>query len=647
MNRARTVASFAICLFGAANVFAGVGDPQVRTDHPWYPGELACSNFERLFATQAEVYRRVVGVEPKTDQEKSLASWLWRNTHFWHGEEGAQDLWGRGFTSGGDLATREYWTGLFAHGFGLCGTTHAQWVAELNALLGNNRARAVGTAGHVSFEALLQGGPYGDGKWAMLDHDLSTVIFDPKGESLLSIAEIARDYRRLTDRRHAPERQHGWLVCGLHPGDGGVYAERTTALYLSGYSGPPPIVHLRRGESMRRYLEPGLDDGKTFVFWGRNYNTQGVPGPERSRTWVNQPDKMRGSREGTSHRDGQARFANAVYTYEPDFRSGDYREGVIEESGERVVFEFYAPYIIAATPPNDKPWGIYDPGCRNGLVVEGRGGCGVFLSTDQGASWSDCGRLDGRLDLTDLAKGRRQYWLRLDAGAMKLADAALRITTVCQANASIIPRLTDGGCEVVFASSGQAILSAGPNLPQAQPHVVQGGFGTPNVTLEIASPRGEPATALYAAAHVLSSNPPDPAVEYFIDCSTDGGKSWKPILRDWKITRRGDEPKDFWSQSFCWGSAPLDQVNGPIQVRFHNTGRKSYARAEAHLTYRTAQSDRADVTFAWTDDTGDHEASHTFTGEPGREEAWRIETGRNVKTRWVEYRCASRLPRGT
>ena len=21
--------------------FAGVGDPQVRTDHPWYPGELS------------------------------------------------------------------------------------------------------------------------------------------------------------------------------------------------------------------------------------------------------------------------------------------------------------------------------------------------------------------------------------------------------------------------------------------------------------------------------------------------------------------------------------------------------------------------------------------------------------------------------
>src|ERR1700692_2030725 len=108
-----------------APVGAGVGDPQVRTDHPWYPGELACSTFERLFVTQAGQYQHTVGVEPKTDEEKALASWFWRNTHYAHGEEGTEDLWGAGFREG-DLRTREYWTGLFADGFGLCGKTHSQ-----------------------------------------------------------------------------------------------------------------------------------------------------------------------------------------------------------------------------------------------------------------------------------------------------------------------------------------------------------------------------------------------------------------------------------------------------------------------------------------------------------------------------------------
>src|SRR5437762_3119705 len=77
---------------------ADVGDPQLRTDHPWYPGELGCSTLERLFATQAELYQRVAGVRPTTDEQKALASWLWRNTHYAHGEEGVEDLWDQGFT---------------------------------------------------------------------------------------------------------------------------------------------------------------------------------------------------------------------------------------------------------------------------------------------------------------------------------------------------------------------------------------------------------------------------------------------------------------------------------------------------------------------------------------------------------------------
>src|SRR5258708_4201408 len=106
------------------------GGPQVGTDHPWYPGGLACSTFERLFAPQAEHYRRVVGVGPTTDEQKALAAWFWRNTHYFHAEDGRQDLFGKGFAHA-DNWTREYWTGLFGFGFALCGTTHAQWSAEM------------------------------------------------------------------------------------------------------------------------------------------------------------------------------------------------------------------------------------------------------------------------------------------------------------------------------------------------------------------------------------------------------------------------------------------------------------------------------------------------------------------------------------
>src|SRR5262249_42703067 len=217
------------------------------------------------------------------------------------------------------------------------------------------------------------------------------VIFNADGKALLSIPEVQSDWKRLTDRKFSPQKQQGWLVCGLHPGDGGVYQRYEVAEYLAGYSGPPPMVHLRRGETLRRYLQPGLEDGKTFVFWGRNYNTGGVPGLERSHTWVNQPEKMHGSRDGGGYRPGQARFGNAVYTYKPDFSTKEYGEGLVDEAQDRVTFEFQSPYIIGATPASAKPWGIYEPGCRNGLVLRGKVTCSVSVSVDRGATWQDCG----------------------------------------------------------------------------------------------------------------------------------------------------------------------------------------------------------------------------------------------------------------
>src|SRR6516225_7247591 len=89
-------------LLAARSLGADTGDPQLKTDHPWYPGELSCSTFERLFATQAELYKRVTGRDVKTDEDKALASWLWRNTHYWHGTEGIEDLWGKGWSFHGD-----------------------------------------------------------------------------------------------------------------------------------------------------------------------------------------------------------------------------------------------------------------------------------------------------------------------------------------------------------------------------------------------------------------------------------------------------------------------------------------------------------------------------------------------------------------
>jgi len=508
-------------------------------------------------------------------------------------------------------------------------------VAEMQALLGHYCGRGVGVEGHNSFEVFLKGGPYREGKWVLLDHDVSTVIFNKEGTELLGIKEVMSDWKRLTDRKFKPEKQHGWLVSGLHPGDGGVFARYSVAEYFAGYSGVPPMVHLRRGQTLRRYLQPGLDDGKTFVFWGRNYNTGGIAGPERNHTWVNQPEKMYGSKDGAGAKAGQARYGNAVYTYRPNFSNGDYREGVISEDEKHVDFEFYTPYIIGATPAGTKAWDIYEPGCRNGLVLHGKADCKVSISVDQGKTWQDCGAFKDGLDLTDRAKGRRQYWLRLHAGAKSLEKADLSIVTVCQANTSTMPQLKDKGSRVNFQASGRAVVSAGPNLSQAEARVVEGKFGSPTVTLELATPRGEAVLEVHAAAHINSSNPPRADVKYQIELSTDGGKTWKAMVKDWTISRRGDEPLDFWSQSMCWGSVePTDKKATSVRVRFRNNGGKSYARGEVHLVYRAAGADSTKVTFNWKDNLGTHTNSHTVGVKP---DTWTVPTDKNVRTNWVEF----------
>jgi hypothetical protein len=628
-------------LLAAGLALAEVGDPQTKTEHPWYPGELSCSTFERLFKTEADLYTRITGRKVDNDEDKALAAWYWRNLNYFHADDGQLDYWGKGFKTAD--YNRDFWTGLFAHGFGLCYTTHAQWCGEMEYLLGHCRARACGVPGHTSFEVFLTGGAYGDGAWVLLDHDISTVMFKEDGSRLISIQEIAAEYSKYKEPSFKPERQRGWLVGGLHPSDPKAYDQHKTNMYFYGYAGSPPLVHLRAGETLRRYLKPGLEDGRTFVYWGLNYKTiTNMIGPERNRTWVNQPEKMYKAKQNTPMNNGQARYANAVYTYKPDF-TGKYKEGVIDESDKHVTFAFVSPYVVGCTPTDaesgtDK-WGIYETGGKNGLVLKGKMTCPVKISLDYGKNWKEAGNATDGMDLTELAKGTRQYWIRFESAPAALAGSDLTMITTCQCSPCVIPRLADGKNPITFQASGTAVVHAGPTVPQAEARVVDGKIGTPTVTLELATPHKEKAVQLYANAHVASGSPPRDCT-YQIEFSTDGGQTWKPVVKDWKILRRGKEAGDFWSQSMCFGTVALEgDVTGPVRVRFKNDGGRTCMRVEASLVYKVAESGPVDVTYAWKEGGGElKKASHTFAAKPGEEDkSWTIDCGAGVQTVWVEY----------
>jgi hypothetical protein len=111
------------------------------------------------------------------------------------------------------------------------------------------------------------------------------------------------------------------------------------------------------------------------------------------------------------------------------------------------------------------------------------------------------------------------------------------------------------------------------------------------------------------------------------------------VVTDWRIVRRGAQPADFWSQSFCWGDAELAEVTGPVRVRFSNNGGKAYRKVEAHLAYRVAKADATNVTFAWRGKGGEVETtSHAYRSGAGAEDAsWSIDAGAGPETVWVEY----------
>ena len=183
----RLVAVFGVVLLSSTVWASSTGDPQLKTEHPWYPGELSCSTFARLWAAQSALYNRETGRSTTADQDKIIASWYWRNLNYFHSTAGNEDSFEAGFA--GSDTTHEYWTGLFAYGYGLCGTTHKQYVAEMDVLFGPNHGRVCGVSGHNSFEAYVDS----MNDWALVDHDISTIVFDGSDTNLLSLNEVEGD----------------------------------------------------------------------------------------------------------------------------------------------------------------------------------------------------------------------------------------------------------------------------------------------------------------------------------------------------------------------------------------------------------------------------------------------------------------------
>ena len=116
------------------------------------------------------------------------------------------------------------------------------------------------------------------------------MVFDDKGKPM-SIEEIvphakADETKWLTDpKRGGPYK----LAMGPYGDNWNVYKEVKEYMMLTGYNAMPIVYSLRVGESFTRYLDPGLEDGKTYMFWAKDYySISGKPvhGPQRTGTFL-------------------------------------------------------------------------------------------------------------------------------------------------------------------------------------------------------------------------------------------------------------------------------------------------------------------------------------------------------------------------
>ena len=104
-----------------AQALADVGDPQVRTDHPWYPGELAISTFDRLCSRRKPRFTSAL-LAMRVDSDEHQAPWRrgCGETRTIGMDKLATVIFGaKGLPPEATLRLREYWNGLFGYGFGL------------------------------------------------------------------------------------------------------------------------------------------------------------------------------------------------------------------------------------------------------------------------------------------------------------------------------------------------------------------------------------------------------------------------------------------------------------------------------------------------------------------------------------------------
>jgi len=493
--------AFALVTASSAVAWAQTGDPQLSTDHPYYPGEGAISTPARAVAHALATPRGSLG--NSTNRDKLIRLFLWRAEHYAHLDSPAiYALPGVApDPHGGNVLMTDYdsMRAMFSYGFGVCGTNHAQMRAFSDEMGWADRRR--GLNGDTGYEI------YVDGGWRYVNTDQYTLHFltNSGNDHFASLDQVVGTTHRYIEWN--PDLGMGYRLpqANTHGGYAdfagvtgsvanrslqwrdyyqnvwSIAASSSTKMYGEGYTATPVVYRLRRGESFTRWLQP---DGVVSdlglagrIWWGYNAASGG---PYAAWSFVqNAParDDVPGAPEESQ---GQQRYGNGCFDWTPNLSNGEALDGAGAVTGtlasggspalrstgnSTLVLEHFTPYTIAGRPTD-----TVNPANNavDGAVVYAStvGAVDVEVSINAGMTWSSVGTLSGagaQVDFTNAVKGRNQYLLRLSFNDGEGFNS-LRVRTITMMSQAVYPNLKDGSTQVTYAASNTGAMELSPDL---------------------------------------------------------------------------------------------------------------------------------------------------------------------------------------
>jgi hypothetical protein len=496
----------ALVVASSASAWAQTGDPQLSTDHPYYPGEGAMSTPTRAVAHALAIPRGSLG--SSTNRDKLIRLFLWRAEHYAHLDSPAvYNLPGVApDPNGGNVLMTEYDSlrAMFSYGFGVCGTNHAQMRAFSDEMGWADRRR--GLQGDTGYEI------YVDGGWRYVNTDQYTLHFlsNSASDHFASLDQVVSTNHRYIEWN--PDLGMGYRLpqANTHgnyadfAGVTGTVANRSLQwrdyyqnvwniaasssikMYGEGYTASPIVYRLRRGESFTRWLQPGgivSDLGLAgLIWWGYNGgNASGTDNaPYAKYSFVqNAParDDLPGAPEESA---GGQRYGNGCFDWTPNLTNNEHLDGAAAVTGTLVtggspalrstgnstlVLEHFTPYTIAGRPTD-----AANPANNavDGAIVTANtvGTVGVEVSVNAGMTWASVGTLSGagsQVDFTNTVKGRNQYLLRLSFNDGEGLNS-LRVRTITMLSQAVYPNLKDGSTQITYAASNTGAMELSPDL---------------------------------------------------------------------------------------------------------------------------------------------------------------------------------------